>query len=98
MTARRRKKVFNLADEVDPGTNRVWVLTHQPAKQTKPVRLELREYTVEKRETTPLSFTRLLGYIDTIADETEIVEAAKTLDTRVGRVDQFVGVYEKKEK
>jgi|TARA_R100000482_G_scaffold124710_2_gene78573 hypothetical protein len=86
---------FNLAKTVSPGKGRLWSITHQPRKQTKPVRLELRQRTIDaNHKHAPLSFTRLLGSIDTIADETSLVEAAKDLLTRVGKVDDLIGVYE----
>lgn len=88
-------KRFNLADEVDPGAERVWAITHQPKNQTKPVRLELREYIVERTATTPTSLTRVLGFVNTIADRKVLAEDAALLLARVGRVDEFVGVHER---
>lgn len=88
-------KKFNLADEVDPGAERVWAITHQPKNQTKPVRLELREYVVERTATTPTSLTRVLGFVNTIADRKVLAEDAALLLARVGRVDEFVGVHER---
>lgn len=88
-------KRFNLADEVDPGAERVWAITHQPKNQTKPVRLELREYIVERTSTTPASMTKLLGFVNTIADRKVLTEDAALLLARVGRVDEFVGVHER---
>lgn len=88
-------KKFNLADEVDPGAERVWAITHQPKNQTKPVRLELREYIVERTSTTPASMTKLLGFVNTIADRKVLAEDAALLLARVGRVDEFVGVHER---
>lgn len=86
---------FDLAKRVPPGDNRLWHITHQPTKQTKPVRLELRQRTITKREAhTPLSFTKLLGFIDTIADEKAIEDAAQELLVRAAQVDEFVGSYE----
>lgn len=90
---------FNLADEVPPGPERFWVVKHRPVA-SKPVRLELREWIIAKEErkaTTPTTFSRLIGQIDTIADRTSLKEAAALLDQKVGAVDQFVGVYETKE-
>ena len=88
-------KKFNLADEVDPGQDRVWAVSHQPKNQAKPVRLELREFTVERTATTPQSLTRIVGSINTIADRKKLVEDAALLLARVGRVDEFVGVHER---
>lgn len=88
-------KKFNLADEVDPGADRVWRIEHQPKNQSKPVRLELREFTVERTATTPKSLTRLLGSVNTIADRKVLAEDAALLLARVGRVDEFVGVHER---
>ena len=88
-------KKFNLADEVNPGRDRVWVVSHQPKNQTKPVRLELREFTVERTATTPASLTRIVGSINTIADRKALAEDAALLLARVGRVDEFVGVHER---
>lgn len=91
-------KRFNLADEVDPGAERVWAITHQPKNQTKPVRLELREYIVERTATTPTSLTRVLGFVNTIADRKVLSEDAALLLARVGRVDEFVGIHERIER
>lgn len=88
-------KSFNLAEEIDPGNDRVWAITHQPKNQSKPVRLELREFTVERTATTPQSLTRLLGFVNTIADRKVLAEDAALLLARVGRVDEFVGVHER---
>lgn len=88
-------KKFNLADEVDPGADRVWAITHQPKNQSKPVRLELREFVVDRTATTPKSLTRLLGSVNTIADRKTLTEDAALLLARVGRVDEFVGVHER---
>lgn len=88
-------KRFNLADEVDPGAERVLAITHQPKNQTKPVRLELREYIVERTATTPTSLTRVLGFVNTIADRKVLAEDAALLLARVGRVDEFVGIHER---
>ncbi len=90
-------KKFNLADEVDPGAERVWAITHQPKNQAKPVRLELREYIVERTSTTPASMTKLLGFVNTIADRKVLAEDAALLLARVGRVDEFVGIHERVE-
>ncbi len=88
-------ETFNLSSKVNPGKGRLWNITHQPAKSKTPVRLELRERTAAKNEKhAVLSFTKLIGYVDTIADEEALEEAAKELLVRVGRVDQFVGVHE----
>ncbi len=86
---------FNLADEVDPGAERVWAISHQSKNQSKPVRLELREFTVERTKTTPVSMTRIVGSINTIADRKTLAEDAALLLARVGRVDEFVGVHER---
>lgn len=91
-------KKFNLADEVDPGAERVWAITHQPKNQSKPVRLELREFVVDRTETTPQSMTRIIGSINTIADRKTLTEDAALLLARVGRVDEFVGIHERAEK
>lgn len=89
---------FNLAEVVDPGSNRLWVIEHQPKNQTKPLRIELREFTVERRDHTPVSFTKLIGSINTIADPVFVTDSARTLLTRVGRVQEFVGAHERAEK
>lgn len=84
---------FNLAEEVDPGKDRVWAISHQPKNQSKPVRLELREFVVERTKTTPVSMTRIVGSINTIADRKALADDAALLLARVGRVDEFVGIH-----
>ena len=86
-------KPFDLSAEVPAGERRFWEVKHQPNKQAKPLRLELRQWNVVPRTTTPPSFSDLVGFIDTIADELALAEAAKILLTRVGEVDRFVGVH-----
>jgi hypothetical protein len=78
----------------DPGTARFWSITHQPNKKTLPLRIELRQKTIPSAENTSLSLSSLVGFEDTVADETVIRGAAETILARVGRVDEFVGVYE----
>lgn len=85
--------LFDLSAAVPAGQRRFWEVKHQPAKQTKPLRLELRAWTVVPKATTSASFSVLIGFIDTIADELALVEAAKVLLTRVGEVDRFVGTH-----
>ncbi len=85
---------FNLAKDVPPGEDRLWLIRHRP-NAAKPVRIELREWTISDRKpTTPVSLTRLIGFIDTIADAKQLVESAKILDQRVGNIDKYVGIYE----
>lgn len=87
--------LFDLAKAVPPGDNRLWEVTHQPNKQRTPLKLTLRQRTIDRNhEHAPLSFTVVVGSIDTIADEAQIVEDAKTLLVRVGRMDEFVGIHE----
>lgn len=95
----KREPKFDLASEVNPGPNRMWVVTHRPTA-TKPVRIELKEWIIAKedrRESTPTTFTRLIGRVDTVADRASLKDAAAELLTRVGNVDLYVGVYESKE-
>lgn len=83
-----------IKDMPDPGEGRFWYVVHNPASETKPVRLELRESTITPQPGKPvrIGFSRLLGKRSTIADEKQLAEAALDLLAIVGRVDEFVGV------
>jgi len=85
---------FDLASEVAPGPGRLWSVVHQPSSQKTPVRLELREAAIsEETRPAPLSMTKLLGYANTVADAKALKTTAEEILARVGRVDEFVGVY-----
>lgn len=84
----RRRLTRDLFPDVPE--NRYWRVTHNPKSQAKPVRLELREYTTERKVE---SFSRLIGFIDTIASRGQLLSDADTLLARVGDVDDLVGVY-----
>jgi hypothetical protein len=83
-------KYLTRAHFPEVGKRRYFEVKHNPKSVTKPVVIELREYLTEKQVT---SLSRLIGLEYTIADRDEIVEAAKRLDARVGRIDDVVGVY-----
>lgn len=72
------------------GDKRYFEVKHNPKSVTKPVTIELREYSTEKHVA---SLSRLLGLEYAIAEKADIIEAAKRLDARVGRIDDVVGVY-----
>lgn len=73
---------------------RFFEVKHNPKSVTKPVVIELREYQSERAaQVKSHSLSRLLGLEYAIADKGDIVEAAKRLDSRVGRIDDVVGVY-----
>jgi hypothetical protein len=74
------------------GPGRFWHAVHNPASETKPVRLELRESSLAEGKPVRIGFSRLIGKRSTIADEKQLIEAAQDLLTIVGRVDEFVGV------
>lgn len=73
------------------GEGRFWNLTHQPHKKAAPLRVELRE-SISKREQPTVSLSRLIGFEDTIADETQIQGAMLKIRSRAARVDEFVGI------
>lgn len=77
----------------DPGEDRYWNITHQPLKKTAPLRLELREHTKKGGTRHIQSWTRLLGYEDTVALAGEIRAAADKVLERASRVDEFVGMH-----
>jgi hypothetical protein len=77
----------------DAGPLRFWEIKHQPTKKTTPVRIELRQRTNTSSKRIINSWTRLLGYEDTTADESALILAAETVLERVSRVDDFVGIH-----
>ena len=77
--------------EVSP--RRYWEVKHQPTKKTTPLRLELREHIRPDGTQHVPSWTRLIGYEDTIALPSSIVEAAAKILERASRVDEFVGMH-----
>ena len=74
-----------------PGAGRFWHLAHEPLKKT-PVRIELRQKTIKGGEIL-LSFSTIVARDFTIADEESIIEKAKEILARAGRVDEVVGIY-----
>jgi hypothetical protein len=75
----------------DVGPRRYWEIKHQPQKKTAPLRIELREHTKSDGTKHVESWTRLLGFEDTIAMPAEISAAANKVFERALRVDEFVG-------
>ena len=73
------------------GDGRFRNITHQPNKKATPLRVELRE-SISRKERPIVSLSRLIGYEDTIADETSIQEAMLKIRSRAARVDEFVGI------
>lgn len=84
------EKYLTRAHFPEVGERRYFEVKHNPKSVAKPVVIELREYSTEKKVA---SLSRLLGLEYAIADRDDIVEAAKRLDARVGRIDEVVGVY-----
>ena len=73
---------------------RFFEVKHNPKSVKTPVTIELREYAGERAAANKAtSLSRLLGLEYATADKDDIVEAAKRLDSRVGRIDDVVGVY-----
>lgn len=73
---------------------RFFEVKHNPKSVRTPVTIELREYASDRAaENKATSLSRLLGIEYATADRDDIVEAAKRLDSRVGRIDDVVGVY-----
>ena len=74
-----------------PGAGRFWQLAHEPLKKT-PVRIELRQKLIKGSEVV-LSMSTIVARDYTIADEEAIIEKAKEILARAGRVDLVVGIY-----
>lgn len=77
----------------DPGPTRYWEIKHQPTKKNTPLRIELREHTKKDGSHHVGSWTRMLGFEDTIALPDSIIEAASKVLDRASRVDEFVGMH-----
>lgn len=80
----------------DVGERRYWEIKHQPQKKNAPLRIELREHTKPDGVKHIESWTRLLGFEDTIALPSEIEAAASKVYERALRVDEFVGQHNNK--
>tara|TARA_R110002020_G_scaffold404912_1_gene614948 strand:- start:883 stop:1161 length:279 start_codon:yes stop_codon:yes gene_type:complete len=74
-----------------PGAGRFWHLAHEPLKKT-PVRIELRQKLIKGSEVV-LSMSTIVARDYTVADEEAIIEKAKEILARAGRVDEVVGIY-----
>ncbi len=72
---------------------RFFFVKHQPSKKATPLRLELRESITPNNEVIVPSLSRLIGFEDTVADETTLYEAGLRIIARAGRVDEFIGIY-----
>lgn len=77
----------------DPGEHRYWEIKHQPQKKTTPLRIELREHTKKDSVRFIPSWTRLVGFEDTVALPSEVRAAADKVLERASRVDEFVGIH-----
>lgn len=77
----------------NPGKHRYWEIKHQPQKKATPLRIELREHTHKDGTRHVESWTRLVGFEDTIALPSKIKEAAEKVLEVAGRVDEFVGMH-----
>lgn len=75
----------------DVGARRYWEIKHQPQKKATPLRIELREHLKADGRMHVESWTRLIGFEDTIALPSSIVDAAAKIHERASRVDEFVG-------
>lgn len=76
------------------GARRFWKIDHQPQKKNTPLRIELREHNKPDGEQYIASWTRLIGFEDTIALPSAIKEAASKILERASRVDEFVGLHQ----
>lgn len=72
---------------------RYWEIKHQPQKKATPLRIELREHMKPDGTQHIPSWTRLIGFEDTIALPSSIEEAAAKILERASRVDEFVGMH-----
>lgn len=72
---------------------RYWEIKHQPQKKSTPLRIELREHMKPDGTQHIESWTRLIGFEDTIALPSAIKEAASKILERASRVDEFVGMH-----
>lgn len=89
MTAYLSREDFPAQPEI-----RFFEVKHNPKSVKTPVTIELREYAGERAaQNKATTLSRLLGIEYATADKDDIVEAAKRLDARVGRIDDVVGVY-----
>jgi hypothetical protein len=79
------------SDFPNVGEERFFVVKHNPKSVAKPVTIELRQSIAEGKRIE--SFSKLLGIEYAIADKAEILEAAKRVEARVGRIDDVVGLY-----
>ena len=77
----------------EPGAHRFWYIKHQPQKKSAPLRIELREKTVRSAKEPVPSLSRLIGFEDIVADETEIENGALRILAVAARVDEFIGVH-----
>jgi hypothetical protein len=75
------------------GARRYWEIKHQAQKKATPLRIELREHKQPDGTQHIESWTRLIGYEDTIALPLDIQEAAAKIVERAARVDEFVGFH-----
>lgn len=73
------------------GPRRFFVVKHEAKNRTKPVRIELRESTVEGRSV--ISLSTLLSFDNTVSDADEIYRVAEIIEARVGGIDKVVGTY-----
>ena len=78
------------SDFPEVGDRRYFDIKHNPKSVSKPVVIELREYSTDRKSP---SFSRLLGIEYSIADKTQLIEAADRLLVRVCRIDDVVGIY-----
>ncbi len=77
------------------GPGRFWNLVHDPKVKTKPMRVELRESTIELKGRAPvLSMSRLLVADNSIADILQAKALCEELLIRVGQLDELVGTWE----
>lgn len=72
---------------------RYWEIKHQPQKKATPLRIELREHMKADGAQHIPSWTRLIGFEDTIALPSSIQDAAAKILERASRVDEFVGMH-----
>lgn len=80
------------------GPGRFWVIKHDPKVKRNPMRVELRETSIELQGRKPVpGLSKLLVADNTIADPLKARELCEDLLIRVGKLDELCGVWEDSE-
>lgn len=81
----------SLPERPDAGPRRFWHGVHNPASESKPLIIELREQTTSNGAHLP-KFSRLIGKRSCIADEVAVVEAMRDILVVASHVDEYTGI------